>query len=253
MGSKYVVLALVVGLLVTVVFTGCISNDMVTEDFSEEYNTNDNTTLIVKNSNGDIRITTYDGDTVKLDAEKRVSENHKDELDKTEIIVTEEDNEIVIETIYEEPSKTHATVNMEIMVPEHVNVETVHSSNGDITVRNVEGYPTVSSSNGDVEVRGTTGISEVSSSNGDVTVEIYSVMEGVSISSSNGDVIVYILTSLNATIDMQTSNGRALVSGITLDTTLDEDKHITGTLNGGDHNVEIHSSNGDVELKKLTA
>jgi hypothetical protein len=241
------------GLFVTALLTGCISNDIVTEDFSGEYNTNDNTTLIVKNSNGDIRITTYEGDTVKLDAEKRVSENHKDELDKTEINVTEVDNEIVIETIYEEPSKTHATVNMVLKVPEYVNVESVRSSNGDITVRNVKGYPTVSSSNGDVDMRGTTGISEVSSSNGDVTVEVFSLKEDVSISSSNGDVVVYILLSLNATIDMQTSNGRALVSGLSLDTTLDEDKHITGTMNGGGHKVEIHSSNGDVELKKLTA
>jgi len=253
MGSKYAVIIVVAGLFLTVLFSGCTSSDIVTEDFKGEYNTNYNTTLTVENSNGDVKITTYDGNTVKLDAEKRISEKHRDELDKTDINVTEEDNEIIIETVYTEPAVNRVTVNMEIMVPDYVNVEAVHSSNGDITIGNVKGYPTVSSSNGDVEVRGTTGISDVSSSNGDVTVEIFSLKEGVNISSSNGDIVAHILPTINVTIHMETSLGRALVSGLDLVRTLDEDDHITGTMNGGGHEVNISSSNGDVELKKLTA
>jgi DUF4097 and DUF4098 domain-containing protein YvlB len=62
---------------------------------------------------------------------------------------------------------------------------------------------------------------------------------------------VYIAISLNATIDLQTSNGKASVSGVTLDKTTDEEKHITGTLNGGGFSINIHTSNGNVDLKKL--
>jgi DUF4097 and DUF4098 domain-containing protein YvlB len=84
-------------------------------------------------------------------------------------------------------------------------------------------------------------------------VEIFYFTEDISISSSNGKVVVYILPSLNATIDMQTSNGDVSVSGVTLDKSLDQDKHVTGTLNGGGYKIDISSSNGDVELKKLNA
>ncbi|UCG70020.1 MAG: hypothetical protein JSV09_03120 [Thermoplasmata archaeon] len=253
MGRKYLLALLVLGLLIITAFSGCIDTDMVTEDFSGEYNANENTTLSVENSNGYIKINTYNGDTVKLDGEKRVSENRKEELDKTEIEVTEENNEIIIETIYEDPQNTHVRVNMDIMVPDYVNVESVQSSNGDITIRDVEGYVSAESSNGDVEVRGTTGISGVSSSNGDLIVEVFDFVKDINTSSSNGDVIVYILPTLNATIDLQTSNGDASVSGVTLDKTLDQDKHVTGTLNGGGYKINIHSSNGNVELKKLNA
>lgn len=251
MGKKYLIMFLIVGLLGMTAFSGCIDTNMATEDVEGEYSTNENTTLSVSNSNGYIKINTYEADTVKLDAEKRVSEDKKDELDKTEIQVTEENNDIFIKTIYEDPNKTQVTVNMDITVPEYVNVESVHSSNGDVTINNVDGYVFASSSNGDVEVRGTTGISQVSSSNGDVTVEVFNYTEDISISSSNGKVVVYILTTLNATIDLQTSNGGASVSGVTLDKSKDDDKHIIGTLNGGGFKISISSSNGDVELRKL--
>jgi hypothetical protein len=253
MGKKYLVMFLLVGLLVISAFSGCISTNMATEDVEGEYNTNENTTFSVSNSNGYIKINTYDGDKVKLDAQKRVPEDKKDELDETEINVTEENNEISIKTIYEDPNKTDVTVNMDITIPEYVSVESVHSSNGDVTINDVDGYVSASSSNGNVKVKGTTGISQVSSSNGDVTVEVLDFIEDISISSSNGKVVVYILTTLNATIDLSTSNGRASVSGVTLDKTRDDDKHITGTLNGGGFKIDISSSNGDVELRKLEA
>jgi DUF4097 and DUF4098 domain-containing protein YvlB len=254
MGKKFLIASAVLGLMVISAFSGCIEDTgdkIVSQSFNGEYNTNQNTSLKVTNSNGDVKINTYDGNTVKLDAEKKISETHEDQLDKTEINVTEENNEIIIETIYLEPEITRVTVNMDITVPDYVNVESVQSSNGDVTIKNVEGYVSASSSNGDVEVRGTTGVSDVSSSNGHVTVEVFDFLEDISISSSNGNVIVYILSTLNATIDMQTSNGDVSVSGITLDKSLDEDKHVTGTLNGGGYKIYIHSSNGDVELKKL--
>jgi hypothetical protein len=257
------------GILVISATTGCFSSDMVTEDVSGEYDANENTTLKVTISNGDITVTVWDGETVKLDAQKRVSETYKDELDKTEINVTEENDEIIIKTIYQDEDKNHVTVNMEIMVPEYVRVESVkssngdlkitdvvgdvfaESSNGDVTIKDVDGYVKAHSSNGDLDVRGTTGISDMTTSNGDIYVEIFDIKEDISIDSSNGKVIVYILQTLQCTVDMDTSNGDVLVSGITLDKTVDEEKHIKGTLNGGGHKIEMHSSNGDVKLHKL--
>jgi DUF4097 and DUF4098 domain-containing protein YvlB len=253
MRKEYIVTALVLCILATAAFSGCIGTNMVTDEFSGEYNANENTTLTVSNSNGDIRIETNVGDTVILDGEKKVSEDKKDQLDKTEIEVTEGNNSIAIETTYEDPKKKEVTVNMDISVPEYVNVESIHTSNGDITINDVEGHVSVSTSNGNVDIKGTEGISDVSSSNGNVNVEVFDFIEDIEISSSNGNVVVYILPTLNATIDMQTSNGKISISGVTLDKSLDDDKHKTGTLNGGGFSINIHTSNGNVDLKKLDA
>jgi DUF4097 and DUF4098 domain-containing protein YvlB len=255
MGKNYHTIFLMIGLLSIIIFSGCLSEDVsdqiVTEAFSGSFDSNQNTTLKVTNINGKIDINTYSGDTVKMDVEKRVREKEKAQFDFTKVNVTQDDNEIIIETIREDPEMDDVTVNLNILVPEYVNVESVTTSNGDVTVKGTEGYPTVSSSNGKVTVQGTDGISDVSTSNGEIIVEIHDFKEDIDISSSNGKIVVHLLSTLNATISMQTSNGDAEVIGLTLDDLVDGGKTLSGTLNGGGHTISISSSNANLELGKL--
>lgn len=272
MVRKFLIASLVLGLMVISALTGCFEDlGSVTEEFNGEYNANENTTFEIDNINGNIIINVWTGDKVKLDAEKKVQERYKDEFKLVEINVTEALNVIIIKTIYQDENKKHVSVNMEILVPFYVYVDSVttsngnidisdtlgntsaESSNGGITIKNVVGYVTAHSSNGNLDIQGTSGIFDLDTSNGNINAEIFDINDEVSISSSNGNVVVYIVPTLNATIDMQTSNGDASVSGISLDKTLDQDKHVTGTLNGGGYKINIHSSNGDVELRKLDA
>jgi hypothetical protein len=255
MGRKHHLILLITALLIIAAFAGCLSEEkddqIVTEAFSGEFNSNQNTTLKVSNINGQVDINTYSGDKVKMDVEKRVREKEKDQFKFTKVNVTEENNEIIVETIREDPKMDDVTVNLNILVPEYVNVESVITSNGEITVKGTKGYPTVSSSNGKVTVQETDGISGVSTSNGQIIVEIYDFTHDISISSSNGKVIVYLLPTLNATITMQTSNADAEVTGLTLNDLVDGGKSISGTLNGGGHTISISSSNANLELRKL--
>ncbi len=252
--ESYIILVVAV-LLVFTAFAGCLSKEtgdkIVTEGYSGEYNTNQNTTLKVTNINGNIDIVTYEGNTVKLEVEERVSAKEEVQLKKTEVNVTEENNEIIIRTVLDDPIDNEVTVNMDIKVPKYLIVESVKTSNGDVTVKDVNGYPSVSASNGDVLVEGTNGISQIETSNGKVTAEIKDFTENISISSSNGNVVVSILPSLNATISMQTSNGDVSITGLTLDDLVDSGKQASGKLNGGGHSISISTSNGNVELKKL--
>jgi hypothetical protein len=255
MGKEHYILLAIAVLLFFTAFAGCLSEELgdniVNEEYSGEYNTNQNTTLKVTNINGNVDIITYEGNTVKLEVEERVSEKEKEQLKETNVTVTEENNEIVIKTVRDDPDDNQVTVIMDIKVPKYLIVESVATSNGDVTVKDVNGYPSVSSSNGNVVVEGTNGISQVETSNGKVTAEIHGFTEDISISSSNGNVMVSILPSLNATISMQTSNGDVSITALTLDDLVDSGKQASGKLNGGGHSISISTSNGNVDLKKL--
>jgi hypothetical protein len=50
---------------------------------------------------------------------------------------------------------------------------------------------------------------------------------------------------------MTTSNGIVTVEGITLNIQLLEEAHVIGSLGSGGHNLDIHTSNGNILLNKL--
>jgi hypothetical protein len=272
MMKRYMALILVLSLFIVAAFTGCFENgENKKETFSGDYDANQNTILKITNLNGDITINEWDGDTVKMTGEKIVPEKYKDELDEVEVNVTEANNEIIIRTIYQDDDERHVTVNMEIDVPSYVYIEfvkntngnieisdtygntSVENTNGNVIINDVEGFVSVENTNGNNEVRGTTGIGDVGTTNGNVLVEISDISENVSIISTNGNVDVYILLTLNATIDMQTTNGALTISEVTLDKSLDDDTHVIGNLNDGGYKINIQTSNGNAKLYKLNA
>jgi DUF4097 and DUF4098 domain-containing protein YvlB len=61
MGKKFLIASAVLGLMVISAFSGCIEDTgdkIVSQSFNGEYNTNQNTSLKVTNSNGDVKINT---------------------------------------------------------------------------------------------------------------------------------------------------------------------------------------------------
>jgi DUF4097 and DUF4098 domain-containing protein YvlB len=264
--KKKFMIVLIILLLVSVGFTGCIGQ--ASKDFNEEYETNENTVLKVANINGKVEIIRWDGNTVTLDA-KISSYKGNDELEKIEINVIESDNVIDIETKYLGTGSVEVSTDMIIKVPTLVKVEmvttsngdvrisgikgntTVHSSNGAITITDVDGYVTAGSSNGDIEIIDTTGIADLDTSNGDIYAEIFSFKENITIDTSNGGISVYINPSLNADIEMKTSNGDISISDVLLDLTISEEDYKVGRLGEGGNKLDINTSNGNINLYKL--
>jgi hypothetical protein len=255
-------------LLIVVGLSGCLGPE-VTEYFNEEYAANTNTVLKVTNINGQIEIYAQDGDTVTVDAIKRTRQG-RDELEKIEINVTESDNEINVEAKYLGVGSVRVSTDMNIKAPSYVTVDTVttsngavqisgvkgnisaHSSNGAIVIEDIDGYVKASTSNGNIDIEDTTGIGDLETSNGRINTEIYDFKENITISSSNGKITVYINSDLNADIEMITSNGEISISGISLELTKSEEKHIEGKLGDGGNKILIQTSNGDIVLNKLS-
>jgi len=247
--------------------SGCVG-PQATDYFNGEYEANENTVLKVTTLNGQIEITAWDGDNVSFNAVKKSSFG-QEELDNVEINVIESENQIEIEAKYIGQRTTTPSVDMNIKVPRNVTVDSATtsngavqisgtkgdvkatSSNGAILIENVDGYVSATTSNGRIEIKGTTGIKDLQSSNLGIYAEVYDFQENISISTSNGGITVYINPSLNADIDMTTSNGQISISGITLNLTTDEEKHKEGTLGDGGNKISIQTSNGGIILYEL--
>ena len=264
---KKKLLIVVLSIMVLVGFTGCLGGQY-TDYFNEEYEANENTVLRVTAFNGQIEVYNWDDDVISLNAIKR-SRISQEELDNIDINVDEIADQIEIEALYVGQRITQPSVDMNIKIPSYVTVDTLttsngaiivkdvkgnitaQSSNGEINIENVDGYVTATTSNGRIDIKGTTGINNLQSSNGVINADIYDFQENISISTSNGGIILYINPSLNADIEIETSNGQIVTSGIILSLITNEEKHKIGTLGDGGNKITIKTFNGDINIYEL--
>lgn len=260
-------LIVVLTIIILVGLTGCLGGQY-TDYFNEEYETNENTVLKVTTFNGQIEIYNWDSDIMSLNAIKK-SRISTEELDNIDINVDENANQIEIEALYVGQRTTQPSVDMNIKIPSYVTVDTLttsngaiiikdvkgnisaHSSNGAINIENVDGYVTAITSNGRIDIKDTTGINNLQTSNGMINAEIYDFQENISIRTSNGGITLYINPSLNTDIEIETSNGQIVTSGIILSLITNEEKHKIGTLGDGGNKITIKTSNGDINIYEL--
>jgi len=247
--------------------SGCLG-PKTTDYFDEEYDVTEDTILRVTTFNGQIEVNSWDSETVLLNAIKK-SRFGQDELDKAEINVLESENLIEIEAEYVGTRLTTPSVDMNIKVPKNVTVEYIKTSNGAIQINgvkgnisattsngaidieNIDGYVSATTSNGGIEVKDTKGVKDLKTSNGRIYAEIFDFIDDIMISTSNGGIDIFINPLLNADIEMTTSNGQISISGISLNVTNSEDKHIVGKLGQGGNKIDIQTSNGNIYFKKL--
>ncbi len=267
MEKKYIICGIIILFFITGL-NGCFG-PTTTDYFNASYIVNEQTILTVVNINGQVEITSWDGDNVTINAVKKSSFG-QEELDKIDINVTFYGNYLNIQTKYTGLSTIRGSVDMNINVPHNIHIESVKTSNGAIQIANtngnittsssnggifinsVDGYISAETSNGRIEVKGTTGIKDtIRTSNGAITVEMADIYDDLIIDTSNGPITVYVNPSLNATIEMTTSNSQITFEGISLDVDLLEQTHVIGTLGSDGHKIDIHTSNGKIQLLKL--
>jgi hypothetical protein len=273
LGKKPIMIISILLIVLSFILAGCSGSfyddeiDSISEDFEEEYNADENTVLEVKNINGDIIIQAEDIDKIVLYYEK-ISYESKDQLNKVDVIVTEVDSEIIIETRYKTESR-EATVNMVIQVPDFINVSVVETTNGEIELSNthgdvelkttngdisasyVYGEVTASTTNGVIDVMYCTKVGNITSTNGRIGVQVRNFDSDILIETTNGHIMVSINPELDADLFMKTNNGEIYVNDIDLTLTKDEDSHLEGCLGSCGNQITIETSNGNIVLGKL--
>ncbi len=136
----------------------------------------------------------------------------------------------------------------------------ISTSGGDISVSSGNGRVTANTSGGDIEVANATGSVDVSSSGGTVKVGITPKGDEESrVESSGGDVYLYIPADAKASIKAEVSGGNDNDIVSDLPVVLSNKSNGYGNemeeilLNGGGQAIYLHTSGGNIYIKKLSS
>jgi len=229
----------------------------MTEEFHQTYPLSAGGRVELDNINGDVHITGWDRNEVKVDAVKYA--RSKERLDEAKIKVEAGSNYISIRTEYPDHDLTFnsfgrnnpATIEYTLTVPRGARLDEIQLVNGALEIQGVSGEVHGSSVNGSVTARGLEGRTELSTVNARVEVEFARLTnESVELSSVNGSVTVTLPSDAKAEIEASTVSGH-----ISNDFGLHVSDHrwvghdMRAQLGGGGTRIKLSNVNGRIEIR----
>jgi hypothetical protein len=174
--------------------------------------------------------------------------------------VVEENNQMVIS------GSANEDVELVVYVPARTNLKLNGVNGGAITVDGVDGDIEVTNINDDIALTNVAGSVVANTTNGDVKVTLTRAtpQKPMAFSSFNGDVDVTLPAGIKANLKLRSDMGDVYTDfDVKLTTAtssqssrqngqfkIEVNKSITGALNGGGPEVDLHTYNGDVYLRK---
>jgi DUF4097 and DUF4098 domain-containing protein YvlB len=249
----------IVPTLVLVVALSCANAfavDKVTEEMHQTYPLAANGRVKVENVNGNVQITGWDRDEVKLDAVKTA--NTKEELDAVKIEVDTKADSIQIQTKYPPRSNNNSTsVEYTLSVPKKALLDGIADVNGNIVIQQTAGDVEASTVNGTLETKQTSGSLKLSSVNGkvDATPDQLDSARTVSVDAVNGRVILTLAANANADISAKTVNGSISTDHASLNAkkNFPIGSNLNGKLGAGGAKFRLSTVNGSIKIAVAAA
>jgi hypothetical protein len=170
-------------------------------------------------------------------------------LNELEILVTDEADEILVQTL--QPENTQGRkyiVDYHIIIPNDLETE-VNLNNGDVDVIDVQNSVMVDGVNGDVFLSNIFGNAIVDLTNGSINSAMDLPLNGeIIMSTDNGSIDLNIPTSTSAIFAASVDNGLISTSNLEFDAAVQTPKSLTGTLGNGEGIIELSSINGNIDV-----
>lgn len=166
--------------------------------------------VAVTNVQGSIEVEGWDRDEVELTVLK-TAEGEGARLAAVEIAVELGEDSLAVRTLYPSQSDQPVRVDYRLRVPRQLRLATLHTVNGDIRVRNLEGGIEARTLNGDIEQTGIAGSVVARTVNGDVSLALRTLPgpDGtVELETINGDLNLLLPPQANAELELSTVAGR---------------------------------------------
>jgi DUF4097 and DUF4098 domain-containing protein YvlB len=203
----------------------------------------------VHNENGDVAVSTHNGQRVVVDA--LVTAPSEERLGDVTVDGDASNGEFVV-AVRVDGDSSRVSADLDVQVPEGTEMASVQSENGDVDVRGVASVSVARSRNGDVSVRDAGPFGTARTENGDVDAELPAPRPGdVTVRSTNGDAEAMVSPDVDAALVASTRNGDVEVNGLDLTDSQVSETEIRGVLGEGTHEVTVASENGDVTVGAL--
>lgn len=233
-------------------------------DIEKTYDVKKGGDLIMEKIRGDVYITTWDKNVVKIHEIRKMDVYTEAEakavLKETDVIYKKTGNTIKVGG--EDSYRSYMSSKFEVVLPTEFNVD-IGTSGGDISITGLKGKVDLKTSGGDIDLVRIDGLVAAKTSGGDVTVK--ENKQSVTIKTSGGDIeISDVLGEVDAMTsggDISVENNRARVSVKTSGGDIglknigaEVDAHTSGgdiTVDGTNGALEVSTSGGDIDLKNI--
>jgi len=229
----------------------------LTEEFHQTYALTADGRVELDNINGDVRISSWDRNEVKVDAVKYA--DTKERLDEAKIEIDSRNDSISIRTKYPDHNQSWnwgwhnnpASVEYTLTVPRAVRLDEIKLINGALSVNGVSGEVNASCINGRLEAHNLAGRARLSTINGHLEARFdHLAGHSVELSSVNGSVDLTIPSDSKAEIEASTVSG-----GINNDFGLHVNHHqfvghdLRGELGTGGTHIKLENVNGRIDIR----
>jgi len=228
----------------------------LTEEFHQTYALTPDGRVELDNINGDVHISSWDRNEVKVDAVKYA--NTKERLDEARIEIDSGKDYLAIRTKYRDHDQTFnwgshnnpAGVEYTLTVPRTARLDEIKLINGELDVEGVSGEVHASCINGRLEAHNLAGPAKLSNINGRLDARFDQLSgSGIELNSVNGALALTIPSDSNARVEASTVSG-----GIDNDFGLHVNHHrfvgrdLRGELGSGGTHIRLQNVNGRIDI-----
>ena len=256
------ILGLILGTLAALAFSTRASAQDLREEFHQTYPIAANGTVSLRNPSGNVHISTWNQNAVKVDAVKTAYSQER--LQEAKIVVENTTDRVVIRTKYPDRNWDDgdsngsegiklATVEYTLTIPANASLDEVKLVSGDVEVNGVGGEVRVSSVSGNVDAQGLRGRAEISSVSGNVHVTFANSKNRMRLNSVSGDVIASLPSDASVQVSANTVSGDISNDfGIEVEHGRYVGHHLTGQIGNGEGSLELHSVSGEIRVKRAS-
>ena len=246
-------------IILTCVFASTLSMSAyasITEKVSKSFDVDANSHFSLNNINGEVEISSWSDSVIKVEA--TIDADNQEGVDRVNIKMDQNDNEVSVETDYEDSSNwknNHsAKVSYKVWLPAETKLSNIELVNGSLLIENVSGEVKAEVVNGSIKATGLTENSEISSVNGSVKVyyqAISSNLKDIDIETVNGSIKLYVPSEIDATLDLETMHGSIRTEfGLRSEDNTFTGKHLRGEIGTGEVEINMESVNGTIKVLK---
>jgi DUF4097 and DUF4098 domain-containing protein YvlB len=228
----------------------------LTEEFHQTYAITAYGRVELDNINGSVHISTWDQNSIKVDAVKYA--DTKERLEEARIEIESGKDYLSIRTKYPNHDNTWnsgsrnnpASVEYTLTVPRTIRLDEIKLINGSLDVSGISGEVRASCINGRLEARDLAGRAQLSTINGHLDARFAQLAgQSVDLSSVNGSVDLTIPSDANADVEASTvSGGINNDFGIRVNHSRFVGHDMHGELGSGGSHIRVSNVNGRVEV-----
>lgn len=236
--------------------------DELTEEFHQSYPLTLTGRVNISNINGDVHISAWDRNEVKIDAVKRAY--NRERLSEATFDVTNTADSISIRTKYPERNPNFdgrnwsrennpASVEYTLTVPRGARIDSVALVNGSLDIEGVHGEVRASLVNGRVKANDLSGEVSLSSVNGAIEVNAAGLAESrsISLNAVNGSIVLSVPSGASAQVKASTVHGQISNDfGLTVEEGQYVGRNLTGQIGSGGPRIKLNNVNGSISIKR---